>query len=86
MSKEFLDRLARGELTNIDKYRETQQALTEMKNEDAAKSTPADQEWQNWELSPVWSASSNSVVADKKPADDVIQADSVQRALDAMDK
>ena len=34
MSKEFLDRLARGELTDVDEYRRMKQVLHEMKTEE----------------------------------------------------
>jgi len=81
MSKEFRDRLARGELTTVEEYQRMKKALQEMKAEDNA-SAPQNDEWQNWELSPVWSASDS----DATVADDSIRADSVHRALKRMSK
>ncbi len=80
MSKEFLDRLARGELTSIDQYQRMKDALHEIKNEDSAGAGSASKEWQSWELSPEWSTSD----AKDKTAEDSIRADSVQHALDKL--
>ena len=80
MSKEFLDRLARGELTSIDQYQRMKDALLEMKKEDSSDAGSSSNDWQSWELSPEWSAS----VAEGKSAEESIRADSVQRALDKM--
>jgi len=82
MSKDFLERLARGELTNTRDYRRMKDALSETKKEDEIKSSDV-QEWQNWELSPVWSSSDPK---QKKVVEEGIRADSVQRALDQLDK
>ncbi len=88
MSKEFQDRLARGELTNTDDYRRMKEALADEKARDTSKPAVAEksvdsQEWKNWDLSPVWSPAD----ADKKATtSNSIKADSVQRALDLMDK
>lgn len=83
MSKEFKDRLARGELTNTKDYRRMKEALGEEKNKKALKNTRDPQDWKNWELSPVWSPSDDK---SSEPAENSIRADSVQRALDRMDK
>jgi len=80
MSKEFQDRLARGQLTNTEDYRRMKQALSEIKSEDKATSDSSDNAWEDWELSPEWSAS------DQPAAEGEIKDDSVQRALDRMDK
>lgn len=80
MSKEFLERLSRGQLTNSQDYRRMKDALNEMK-QDEDTSSDDNQEWQNWELSPVWSPSDP-----KKKEEESIRADSVQRALDRLDK
>ena len=82
MSKEFLDRLARGELTDIDEYRRMKQVLHEMKTEEKESDASSSQEWQNWELSPVWSAADVT----KEPAQKGIVNDNVHRALDLLDK
>ena len=87
MSKEFKDRLARGELTNTEDYQRMKDALHEMKKNDPADDSVSDtkdsQEWRNWELSPVWSSSdSNS----KKATEESITADSVHRALERLDR
>lgn len=83
MSKEFKDRLARGELTNTKDYRRMKEALRDEKKQQAVEADADSQEWMNWDLSPVWSSSD----AEKsKPASQSIRADSVERALDRMDK
>ena len=87
MSNEFKDRLARGQLTNTEDYQRMKDALQQMKKndpaEDSCKDTQDSQEWKNWDLSPVWSPSDSGT---KKVVDEVISADSVQRALDRLDK
>ena len=84
MSKEFLDRLARGQLTNTRDYRRMTNALNEMKQkEDTATETKEAQEWQTWELAPVWSSCDPK---DNKKAEDGIRADSVHRALGRLDE
>ena len=83
MSKELKDRLARGELTNTKDYRRMKDTLREEKNTPTIKDTSDSQEWKNWELSPVWSPSDDKKT---KPVENSIRADSVQRALDRMDK
>ncbi len=50
MSKEFLNRLARGELTDVNQYKRVKSALEEIKREDQAM-LDNDQEWQSWSLS-----------------------------------
>lgn len=83
MSKEFKDRLARGELTDTKDYRRMKEALANKKKDQAAEVTADSQEWKSWDLSPVWSPTD----ADKiTPADESIRNDSVQRAMDKMDK
>jgi len=84
MSKEFLDRLARGQLTNTRDYRRMTDALNEMKQkEDATTENKEAQEWQKWELAPVWSSSDPK---DNKKAEKSIRADSVHRALGRLDE
>lgn len=89
MSKEFKDRLARGELTNTEDYQRMKDALHEMKkndpSDDSGKKTQDSQEWQNWDLSPVWSPSDSNSNS-KKAVDEGISADSVNRALDRLDR
>jgi len=96
MSREFKDRLARGELTNTRDHRRMKEALRDAKEEESAKGTvdvkgsDDSQEWKNWDLSPVWSASDAAGESangkNRGSASDIIQADSVQRALDIVDK
>lgn len=83
MSKEFLDRLARGQLTNTRDYQRMTDALNEMKEKEEAKAPEAseNQEWQTWELAPVWSSSDPK----EKKADEAIRSDSVHRALGRLD-
>ncbi len=93
MSKEFKDRLAQGELTDTKDYRRMKEALSNDelgsdklandKKEQATEATTDSQEWKNWDLSPVWSSTDKE---NNKPAVESIRADSVQRALDRMDK
>lgn len=83
MSKEFKDRLARGELTDTKDYRRMKEALDDVKKGSATDTTVDSQEWKNWDLSPEWS---HSDTKKNKSASETIRADSVQRALDRMDK
>jgi len=64
MSKEFLDRLARGQLTNTRDYQRMTDAVNEMKEKEESKAPAAseNQEWQTWELAPVWSPPESHVL------------------------
>ncbi len=83
MSKEFKDRLARGELTDTKDYRRMKDALGDTKEQRATETAGDSQEWKSWELSPVWTHSDSKK---SKSVVESIRADSVQRALDRMDK
>ena len=59
--------------------------LNEAKVKEIPESPAEKQEWQNWELSPVWSPSDAKATSSGDSAgDNVISADSVQRALDRL--
>jgi len=81
MSNEFKDRLARGELTSIEEYKRMKDALAA--KDDTGEEVQASQEWQNWELSPVWTPGDSPA---NKSVDDTIPAEGVLRALDRLDK
>jgi len=86
MSKEFLERLATGGLTDTNQYRRMKDALSEIQDEDEKDTTDNGQEWKNWDLSPVGS----NLDAKVKPAADSssagIEADSVHRAMEIIDR
>jgi len=74
-------------LTNTEDYQRMKDALQEMKKndpvEESVKSTQDSQEWKTWELSPVWSPADSG---SDKSVDESISADSVQRAIDRLNK
>lgn len=83
MSEEFIRRLARKELTNIDQYRRMQESLGEMKTEN--KKPPGDaEEWKKWQLAPVSAGTDKQDPALVDPQSESAQG--LHQAIKVLDK
>ncbi len=85
MSEEFLERLRKNRLTNIEEYQRMKEALAEMKSEDEGQADSPSDEWKSWQLLPA------SAGLEEKKQLNLIDplsnsARSVHRAISILDK
>ena len=59
MSEEFIRRVARNQLTNVDQYRRMRASLGEIKSE-SKESSGDTEEWKKWQLAPVSAGGDNN--------------------------
>ena len=80
MSKEFIDRLNSGSLTQIGQHRQMRINLAPAANR-LAKGASIGEEWKDWELAPEWNAASSQLAGGDEALIDGVGADKLRDAV-----